>query len=537
MSLLDLAQLAQLGVVLAFAAFAARRLLTYLHIFQQEEYDGARFMRWLLATASVDKKLSLALLVLGATTAPMAARGELAVAALGAALFIAFALLEADPRRQAKKKLVLTARAKRIFGVAWAIAVGSGLGVGWIGGNAALFVLPVQFLPLDLMIANVLLTPFEARIQHKFWQEAHDKLAALSPIVVAITGSYGKTSVKHILGHVLEAAASALTTPGSVNTPMGIARIVRERLQPWHRYFVVEMGAYGPGSIARLCRLAPPAFGLITAIGKAHFERFKSLDTVARTKFELAEAVAARHGTLITCEQVLGFAPARAFAAAHPEAMLVCGTRPGLALEVTSICQNRDGLAVAVVWRGTPYDLSVPLYGGHQGWNVALAFAAACTLGIDPETVRLALRSTPQIAHRLEVRKLPDGAIVIDDAYNANPVGFAAALDVVADLKAPPGRAILITPGMVELGAAHDEEHARLGRKAAGIIDLLLPVAPDRIRALVDAFRQSVGPAARVVPCETFAAAKDWLDANQRGGDVVLIENDLPDLYERRLSL
>jgi len=359
----------------------------------------------------------------------------------------------------------------------------------------------------------------------------------LSPVVIGITGSYGKTSVKHILGHILEAASSVLITPGSVNTPMGIARIVRERLRAEHRYFVVEMGAYGPGSIARLCRLAPPTLGLITAIGKAHFERFKSLDTVARTKFELAEAVAGRHGTVITCEPVLGFAAAKAFADAHADMMLICGERTGLALELISIRQDRDALAVAVVWQGTRYDLVAPLFGSHQGWNVALAFAAACTLGIDPETVRLALRSTPQIAHRLEVRKLPDGSMVIDDAYNANPVGFAAALDLVAGLKDPPGRAILITPGMVELGAAHDEEHARLGRKAAGIIDVLLPVAPDRIGAFVEAFRQCASPAATVVPCANFAAAKGWLAANQRGGDVVLIENDLPDLYERRLSL
>jgi UDP-N-acetylmuramoyl-tripeptide--D-alanyl-D-alanine ligase len=297
------------------------------------------------------------------------------------------------------------------------------------------------------------------------------------------------------------------------------------------------MGAYGPGSIARLCRLAPPTLGLITAIGKAHFERFKSLDTVARTKFELAEAVAGRHGTVITCEPVLGFAAAKAFADAHADMMVICGERTGLALELISIRQDRDALAVAVVWQGTRYDLVAPLFGSHQGWNVALAFAAACTLGIDPETVRLALRSTPQIAHRLEVRKLPDGSMVIDDAYNANPVGFAAALDLVAGLKEQPGRAILITPGMVELGAAHDEEHARLGHKAAGMIDLLVPVVPDRIRTFVDAFRQSAPPAAAVLPCTTFAAARDWLAANRRGGDVVLIENDLPDLYERRLVL
>ncbi|HXW28528.1 MAG TPA: hypothetical protein VEK55_04115, partial [Xanthobacteraceae bacterium] len=101
----------------------------------------------------------------------------------------------------------------------------------------------------------------------------------------------------------------------------------------------------------------------------------------------------------------------------------------------------------------------------------------------------------------------------------------------------PSGRAILITPGMVELGTAHDEEHARIGRKAAGMIDVLLPVAPERITAFTEAFRQSAGRSATVVPCPNFAAAKSWLAANQRGGDVVLIENDLPDLYERRLSL
>jgi UDP-N-acetylmuramoyl-tripeptide--D-alanyl-D-alanine ligase len=90
---------------------------------------------------------------------------------------------------------------------------------------------------------------------------------------------------------------------------------------------------------------------------------------------------------------------------------------------------------------------------------------------------------------------------------------------------------------MVELGAAHDEEHARIGRKAAGMIDVLLPVAPERIAAFTEAFRQSASSAATIVPCTNFAAAKSWLAANQRGGDVVLIENDLPDLYERQLSL
>ena len=107
-------------------------------------------------------------------------------------------------------------------------------------------------MPLTLVAGNLLLAPFEARMQRRYWDEAHEALRRVDPMVIAITGSYGKTSVKHILGHVLETAAPTLITPGSVNTAMGIARVVRERLQPHHRYFVVEMGAYGIG-------LDPPA--------------------------------------------------------------------------------------------------------------------------------------------------------------------------------------------------------------------------------------------------------------------------------------
>ena len=94
---------------------------------------------------------------------------------------------------------------------------------------------------------------------------------------------------------MLETAAPTLITPGSVNTAMGIARVIRERLQPQHRYFVVEMGAYGIGSIRRLCALTPPHLGIITAIERAaHYERFKTLDAVSRAKYELAEAAPAR---------------------------------------------------------------------------------------------------------------------------------------------------------------------------------------------------------------------------------------------------
>jgi UDP-N-acetylmuramoyl-tripeptide--D-alanyl-D-alanine ligase len=335
---------------------------------------------------------------------------------------------------------------------------------------------------------------------------------------------------------VLETAAPTLITPGSVNTAMGIARVIRERLQPHHRFLVVEMGAYGPGSIRRLCALTPPKMGIVTAIGMAHYERFKSLETVAEAKFELAEAVATQGGTVIAAADTLEFAAPRRFAEAHPGVMVTVGAEPGAAVAITGLRQEADGIALTVTWQDRDYELRAPLFGLHQGRNVALAFAAACTLGVAPEDAAASLRSTPQIAHRLEVKREANGATLIDDAYNSNPVGFASALELLDALRRPGGRRILVTPGMVELGAAHEEEHQRIGRLAASHVDVLVAVAPHRVAALADAYA-AAAPDSEVVSCPGFAEAQAWMAKNLTAGDVVLLENDLPDLLEQKLRL
>jgi UDP-N-acetylmuramoyl-tripeptide--D-alanyl-D-alanine ligase len=527
-----------LFAVVGFAVFAARRLLTYLHIFQQEEYDGPRFLAWLWRERASDRRVSLALvalfiveLILSGGIAPH----WLFVALVGV-LCLGAAMIERDPRKTAKKPLAMTARAKRIYAIALMLLAIVGIAAALTTNWVAIWLVPVQLVPLALVIANLILSPFEARVQRRYWDEARAILQRHDPIVIGITGSYGKTSVKHILGHVLETAAPTLITPGSINTAMGIARIIRERLAAHHRYLVVEMGAYGIGSIRRLCELTPPKLGIITAIGKAHYERFKSLDAVAKAKFELAEAARDNGGSAIVAADTLEFAWPREFVARHRDRVVNVGAEATADLVIDSLRQEADGIIAEVQWRGSRYLLRAPLYGLHQGRNVALAFAAACTLGLVPEDVVAALRSTPQIAHRLEVKRQGDGAILIDDAYNSNPVGFASALDLLDVLRQPEGRRILVTPGMVELGSEHEAEHARIGRLAVQHVDVLLAVAPHRVEPLATAFA-AAAPEREIVPCPTFAEARHWLERNLGRRDVVLIENDLPDLYERPLRL
>jgi UDP-N-acetylmuramoyl-tripeptide--D-alanyl-D-alanine ligase len=519
-----------------FLLFAARRLLTYLHLFQQEEYDGRRFLAWLIDSRAWDRRLSLALAAIVAAQFILPGVTVWVFAALVGAVCLGVAAFERDPRRTAKKSLVMTTRAKRIYWVALALMAGFGVLAALSSDLALVWIVAVQLVPVALVIANLLLAPFEARVQARYWREAQVVLRRVDPIVIAITGSYGKTSVKHILGHVLETTAPTLITPGSVNTAMGIARTIRERLAAHHRYFVVEMGAYGIGSIRRLCALTPPRIGIISTIGKAHYERFKSLDAVAQAKFELAEAVRDNGGTVIVASDVMEFAGPRDFVKSHRDMVVTVGADENAALVIKSLCQEAEGIVADISWRGTGYELRAPLFGLHQGPNIALAFAAACTLGLPPEDVVASLRSTPQIAHRLEVKRQGGGPVVIDDAYNSNPVGFASALALLDALRRPGGRRILVTPGMAELGTEHEAEHARIGRLAAAYVDVLVAVAPHRVASLAAAFAKAA-PERDIVTCSSFADAQSWLDRNLTGPDVVLIENDLPDLLEQKLRL
>jgi UDP-N-acetylmuramoyl-tripeptide--D-alanyl-D-alanine ligase len=522
-------------VALAFLAFAYRRLRTYLHFYQQEEYDSKRFVHWLVARRSFDTRASILLLVLGVLelASLLSSSTTGIIAAFG---FVGLSFFEKDPRFASKKKLVMTDRAKRIYFSAFGLLLIGSLAIAIAGAPLLVWIIPVQLIPIALVAGNLLTKPYEDKIQKRFWSEAHRKLQALNPTIVGITGSYGKTSTKHLLGHILEMQAPTLITPGSVNTPMGIARVVREQLASHHRFFVCEMGAYGPGSIERLCRLAPPDLGVITAIGMAHYERFKTLEVIARTKFELAEAVAAKGGTVIVAEQVLDLEPARNFCDRHSQNTIIVGKSPACALRLVSSAQTQAGIQAEVIWNGSSYALRAPIYGEHHISNMAVAFAAACILGVLPEDAIVALASVPQISHRLELKSGPKGARIIDDAYNSNPVGFASALQLLNTLNTNGGRRILVTPGIVELGQAHDEEHRKIGELAANQVDVLLAVVPDRIKSLTLTYA-SLNPNGAVLPCLNFAAAHSWMNENLRPDDVVLLENDLPDLYEKRLKL
>ena len=523
---------------LTFIAFSARRGLTYLHIYQQEEYDSGRFLKWIFKNRAFDKRLTAAMILV--STTPMFL--PILISVFAAFLVIGLATyFEKDPRRDSKKKLVMTSRAQRIYFPALIMIILSSLWCFVIPSNLFLFIFSIQAIPFAIMLINLILAPFEFLLQRGYWTEAHNKVQDLRPTVIAITGSYGKTSVKHILGHILKMQAPTLIMPGSINTPMGITRIIRRRLVPQHKYLIVEMGAYGRGSIERLCKLTPPDMGIITAVGHAHYERFKTLDAVAETKYELAQAVLRKDdGKVIAHERTLRFDKPWEIRDANPDKFIVCGDEEPAGgesymrrddLAIKDVTQLKIGLVVNFTWKDKNYEITAPLFGVHHGHNLVLAYVAALELGIDKRDIQTALSRLPQIQHRLEVKKQSNGTTIIDDAYNSNPSGFISALDLLGTL-GKDKRKILITPGMVEMGKAHKEAHEKVGTYAGKICDVALVVQAKRIPSFVKSFETTSG-GKTLIKTDSFDEAQKWVSENQQDGDVILVENDLPDLYER----
>lgn len=530
-------------IVIALVALIALyyRGKAYLKYFQQEEYDGRRFLSWVRCNAAIDRVATLIVVVAllaGASVEPLGSGQFAVLIALMVSIF-----LSRNALNQSKKALVMTARVKRIFMVYMIVSFVLYLALTFllhgfhasVDFNIVIIALPalmLQLAPITLVLAKGLLDPQEKAVQAKFRREAEEKLKSLNPRIVAITGSFGKTSTKHILDHILSAAQPTLATPGSVNTIMGITRVIREQLKPEHKFFIVEMGAYGPGSIAKLCAFTPPELGLITAVGAAHYERFKSLDVVAKAKFELAEDVFSRDGRMIVSADAIDAELLNDRIKVVPGDYTLVGK--GRDIQLSNLDMTKEGLRLTIAIKGEDDQIvDVPLYGRHQADNIVLSIAAARALDVPWSVIRAALRSMPQIRHRVEVSMRSGSITTINDAYNSNPIGFIAALEVLDSLKNEGGRRILVTPGMVELGTRHDEDHALVGQKAAELADIILAVTPERMPSFIEAVVHE--DKAQLLQFATQDQAEAWVKDNVTALDVVLFENNLPDLYESRV--
>ena len=203
--------------------------------------------------------------------------------------FGAYKLLK---NQKAKKKFVVTPRIKRLYGVTAVLHLMLCYLLG-LAGKLPLYIYPL-LLPLWMALAGCCSLPIEKAISEAYFRDAQKKLEARPDLIkIGITGSYGKTSVKFMLGTMLSEKYQVLVPPSSFNTPMGLTKIIRTKLQPAHQVFLAEMGARHVGDIKELCRLVHPTLGVLTSVGPQHLDTFKTLDRIKNTKYELMDAIPA----------------------------------------------------------------------------------------------------------------------------------------------------------------------------------------------------------------------------------------------------
>jgi UDP-N-acetylmuramoyl-tripeptide--D-alanyl-D-alanine ligase len=524
--------------------FFTRRGLRYLRYFQQEEYNSTRFKDWLLEKRAFDTKGTLIALV-AAALSKFVGGGDmaicLAICVVAAIVLVFVGFQEEDPRKVGKIKLKMTDRATAIYYLAlglYAIAVILTIRVAYgtgAGDNIYIYWLIavglIQSSPIWIAIANAILWPKEQQKQQAFLQDAKNILADYRPYTIGITGSYGKTSTKAILGGILDAIEPTFWSPGSINTEMGITRQIRENLKPQQEIAIIEMGAYQIGSIAKLCRLTPPNAGLVTAVGVMHLERFGGADNIYTAKCELAQAVPA--DGLLVCN---GDNPgARKMATEHPKATtLLYGLEPEIGhldCWMSDIDAKIEGTTFTIHWQGKAYQGFTKMLGVPMLSNLVGAFTMACALGKDPDYVIAAIYNVEPASFRLNLRKNGDG-FILDDSYNSNPIGFASALEVLEVLDG--GRKILMTPGMIELGDLQASENRQIALKAASICDLVMIVGDTNKEALKAGLAEGGLPAEKLMEFPDRDAALAYITSKEhrQAKDLILIENDLPDLYE-----
>jgi len=514
-------------VVAALVVLAWRRLLAYLRYFQQEGYEAGRFLRWTGIRPLTDPAFWLAFAT--SALAYASTSGSAVVFIAGAAVLIAG---QPDPRRTGKITLKMTWRATRVAGVAtllafvawivWIALDEPGLRSVYTAGGAI-----VLFMPLWLVSANALLGPYEHAVQRGYERDAVRRLADVRPFIVGITGSYGKSSTKSMLAHILQFKGPTLASTGSINTLMGNTRHIREHLVFGHQFMVVEMGAYYIGSIRRLCALTPPSAAIVTAVGDAHLERFGSLENIVTAKSELAQALPVG-GLLVVNADYPG--ALRIGRTVTDRRLLLYGetSAEDLDTRVEDVRFTLTGTHFVLRTRTARHECFTPIHGRPIVSNLAGAFTLAVALGVDPAIAVASFRTLKPVANRLEVVE-DRGLIWVRDAYNSNQYGFRAALEVLAAL--PATRRVLVTPGVIELGSMQAEVNRALSAAAAAVCDHTLVVSGTNRDAFV-AGHADAGHPDRLVTVSNRSEAFRWIGEHVTPGDAVLLENDLPDLYE-----
>ena len=371
-----------------------------------------------------------------------------------------------------KKHIDWTAKAKLIFVLANILKI-------FVNDRSALEISVKILSPIDKILKKILVFLSSQKIN---WMP--------NLTVIGITGSYGKTTIKNILAHILTHKYKTLKTEGNYNTLLGTAKTILQNLRNNHDIFACEMAAYQLGDIKAISKLAKPKIGIITAIGPMHLERFGLEENILKTKLELIESLPPKG---------IGFLPE----------------------------QIKSHLTKDSHYSNYGSQCKIEFFSSQEELFIKIGEI----FNINKEEVLGRLKTAPQTPHRQEIIKTSSDITIIDDTYNSNPAGFISALETLKNI--PAERRILVTPGMIELGSRQFELNKEAALRAAKIADYIIIVGETNKFALEEGAREELGPdfENKVFWVKDLDMAKSRFSELAIPNSAILLENDLPDHY------
>ena len=433
-----------------------------------------------------------------------------------------------------KTPLAQTRRMARLISCLFILCVGITFVLIWVCTEWLYFikfgvmVLTPLLLPVLVPLAHFIMLPLETFIRWNYIRKAKKKLASRPDLIrIGITGSYAKTSVKHILFDMLSEKYNVCMSPHSFNTPMGLTKVVLKYLKPENQILIAEMGAKQVGDIAYLCNIINPQHAIITGIGSQHLETFGSVENIKKTKNELVLALPENANVVFNMENK---GARELFEECTLKNKFLAGFGEGSELKVSNVDITSNGMTFTLEYNGKSKKCTSNLIGKHNLENILLSATFALKLGVSLEGVARAISELQPVAHRLEVIR-NQNITVLDDAFNSSVEGSTAAVEVLSSFNG--SVKICITPGMVEMGQEEFDVNEHFGEQLGKVCDYVIVVNKVNQEALKKGLESTEIAKENIILVDTLKQAKARLNEliTPDKNYVVLFENDLPDNY------
>jgi UDP-N-acetylmuramoyl-tripeptide--D-alanyl-D-alanine ligase len=426
-----------------------------------------------------------------------------------------------------KKPLVVTSRVKRLSAT-YIILL---FLLFFIFKNVYVLIITIPFSSVIWFLSLIINKYIEEFIMLKYKNEArqaiYDMRNTFSGNVIGITGSYGKTTTKNIMQEIISSKYLSYMTPESYNTPGGISMCVREDLSKLHEVFICEMGAKYKGDIAEITKFVKPNIGVVTSIGPQHLDTFgNKISNIIETKMSLIETLEPNGIAILNTDNdyIAGYQIKR-----DDLKVIRYGKNESVDYRISNVIfiPNEGLLSFELSYQSQVYKFKTSLLGEHNIYNIVASVIVYNELNgsIDNKIIRV-IENLSQIPHRQELKRLDDFNI-IDDAFNANPIGMKSALDT---LKLMPGNKFIITPGMIELGIDEKDIHFQLGTQIAQSCDYAILVGPKQTKNIISGLESTSFDNNKVFVVNSFDEGYQIFIDNKKKGDTLLIANDLTDV-------